>query len=109
MVLSAFHPLHARRHRAVLPPFIRRCGARGENSKFVIVFISISMATKIHENGQFALLDEGGDLTLYKYGENLNEGRRRDDWIRLHFLHEFCPAKEELGRNVLHRDEWFSS
>lgn len=29
-------------------PFIRRCGERDENSKFVIVFICIEMATEIH-------------------------------------------------------------
>jgi hypothetical protein len=41
----------------VPPPFIRRRGGRKENSKFVIVFICITMVTKDHGKGRFILLN----------------------------------------------------
>jgi len=103
MVLADFHPLHARGYCAVPPPFIRRCGERGENSKFVIVFISITMATKVHGKGQLPSLIRGeDDLALHQWDENHDEVRRRDDLIRRHFLYEYCLAKEGLGRIALH-------
>jgi hypothetical protein len=66
----------------VPPPFIRRCGEQKENSKFVIVFIRITLGTTVHEMRQFAILiTRKIDSALHKRAVNEYWMFRQDDSI----------------------------